>query len=319
MSDDRSQRNVLSPVVIMLAGLVLLAGSVASFFLIDRGDGAGQANAGPYRGVIFEAVAPGVEDGEARSRILLMGSMHVLRPEDHPLPESYEKAFKSADSVVFELIAEDEDGKAELIRKHSTYEDGSTMRNHLSDDVYQRASVAAEQAGFEMSAVADNKPHILAQALAGGVLGRAGFKRSWGVDTYFRNKAEEAEKKAMGLESIEEQLSVFSSLSDDRQEALLRHTLVEMERHPDYGLRGTIAWRGGNVELMAGLYADSRLSDPELASALFEDRHARWLPIIEQQLAPGKTLLVIVGAAHLCGDGSLIDLLRQRGYAIGQW
>jgi uncharacterized protein YbaP (TraB family) len=41
---------------------------------------------------------------------------------------------------------------------------------------------------------------------------------------------------------------------------------------------------------------------------------------MEQQLPPpGKTLLVVVGAAHLCGDGSLTELLRQRGYVINQW
>ncbi|MEZ5323740.1 MAG: TraB/GumN family protein [Verrucomicrobiales bacterium] len=104
MSEIPPQRSVLSPVVIMLAGVVLLAGSVASFFLVGK-RGAGDAGAGaspPYRGVIFEARSP-VSGGEAGSRVLVMGSMHVLRPQDHPLPESYDRAFELADAVIFEL------------------------------------------------------------------------------------------------------------------------------------------------------------------------------------------------------------------------
>ena len=160
---------------------------------------------------------------------------------------------------------------------------------------------------------------MLAQALSGGVLARAGFKRDWGVDAYFRSKASAAGKVVLGFETLEEQLSVFSSLNDARQEALLLHTLDEMERHADYGIRGMRLWKAGDIEGMADLSTNSRTSDPELGHTLFEQRHARWLPEIERLLAPGKTLLVVVGAAHLCGEGSLVDLLRERGYAIEQW
>ena len=320
MSDDRSlQKNVLSPVVIMLAGVVLLAGSVASFFLVDR-DGAGKADGNPYRGIIFEAIASGGGNGELGSRILLMGSMHVLRPQDHPFPESYERAFELADAVIFELADAMDAGDAALVQQHVSNPDGSTLRNRLPADLYQRASAAAERAGISMADMGNKKIYALAQGLSGSVLSRAGFTRSWGIETQLRAKAAQAGKPTSGFETLEQQLSVFSSLSDARQEALLRQTLDEMERHADYGLRGIELWKEGDVNGLAALRVESEAGDPELARALFEDRHARWLPVMEQQLhPPGKTLLVVVGAAHLCGDGSLTELLRQRGYVINQW
>ncbi|MCB1099029.1 MAG: TraB/GumN family protein [Verrucomicrobiae bacterium] len=321
MSELPPQRSVLSPVVIMLAGLVLLAGSVASFFLVGRG-GAGDVGAGvsqPYRGVIFEGRLP-VSSGEAGSRVLLMGSMHVLRPQDHPLPVSYGRAFELADAVIFEL---DSAVDQTLVQKHTTYADGSTLQEHLPADLYERASAAAERAGISMKEMANKRVYLLAQGLAGSVLGRAGFTRSWGVEAQLRDKAAQAGKPVFGFEMAEDQLSVFSSLSADREEALLRQTLDEMEKRPDYGLRGIELWKTGDVDALAALREESKVSDPELARTLFEDRHARWLPVIEEQLTaletPEMTLLVVVGAAHLCGKGSLIELLHERGYAIEQW
>lgn len=319
MSEEHSQRGGFSPLIIMLAGGLLLVGSVAAILLVTRGDGLQLDDGRLYRGIVFEAVAPEVDGEEARSRILLAGSMHMLRPADHPLPESYEKAFQQAETVFFELKPGEENGNAALVQLHTTYDDGTTMRDHLPNDVYLRASAAAEKMGIAMESVANRRPHVLAQGLSVSALSRAGFDRSWGVDTYFRTKAAESEKSVMGFESLEEQLAVFSSLSDARQEALLSHTLDEMEQHPDYGLRGMKAWRAGDVAAVAEIYAEAGDVDPALATSLFEDRHERWLPVIEENLAPGETLLIVVGAAHLCGENSLVDLLRQRGYAIGQW
>ena len=249
-----------------------------------------------------------------------MGSMHVLRPQDHPLPESYVRAFELADAVIFELAEAMDAGDAALVQQHVTYADGSTLRDHLPAELYQRASAAAERAGISMADMANKKVYALAQGLSGSVLIRAGFTRRWGIETQLRSKAEQTGKPTSGFETLEQQLAVFSSLSDARQEILLRQTLDQMEQHADYGLRGIELWKDGDVDGLEALRVESEAADPELSRALFDDRHARWLPVIEQQLSTSeKTLLVVVGAAHLCGDGSLIELLLQRGYVISQW
>ncbi|MEZ5323741.1 MAG: TraB/GumN family protein [Verrucomicrobiales bacterium] len=209
-----------------------------------------------------------------------------------------------------------------LVQQHTTHADGSTLREHLSADLYDRARAAAERQGL-MKEMTNKRVYSLAQVLAGSVLGRAGFTRSWGIEAELRDKAAQAGKPVFGFETAEDQLSVFSSLNAAREETLLRQTLDEMEKHPDYGLRSIELWKNGDVTALAALREDSKASDPELAQTLFEDRHARWLPMIDEQLAalatPEKTLLVVVGAAHLCGEGSLIALLHERGYTIEQW
>ena len=76
------------------------------------------------------------------------------------------------------------------------------------------------------------------------------------------------------------------------------------------------AWRTGNVRELDKAMNGDMDSFPAMRKALFEDRHAKWLPQIEAMLNDGKTHVIVVGAAHLVGKGSVIDLLRARGVRV---
>jgi uncharacterized protein YbaP (TraB family) len=55
---------------------------------------------------------------------------------------------------------------------------------------------------------------------------------------------------------------------------------------------------------------------PVLRKALFDDRHAAWMPQIEALMRDGGDHVIGVGAAHLVGKGSVIDLLRAKGVRV---
>jgi uncharacterized protein YbaP (TraB family) len=48
------------------------------------------------------------------------------------------------------------------------------------------------------------------------------------------------------------------------------------------------------------------------------DRNRQWLPRLESFLAQSDICMVIVGAGHLVGKGSVIELLKERGYTVEQ-
>jgi uncharacterized protein YbaP (TraB family) len=47
---------------------------------------------------------------------------------------------------------------------------------------------------------------------------------------------------------------------------------------------------------------------------LLTQRNKNWIPEIEKALAGDKTVLFLVGAAHLVGTDSVIDLLEKKGH-----
>jgi uncharacterized protein YbaP (TraB family) len=57
---------------------------------------------------------------------------------------------------------------------------------------------------------------------------------------------------------------------------------------------------------------------PAMYARLLTDRNAAWVPQIEQMLRGGDDVLVVVGTAHLVGEHSVVQMLRQRGYTVEQ-
>jgi len=55
-----------------------------------------------------------------------------------------------------------------------------------------------------------------------------------------------------------------------------------------------------------------------LFDSLLGARNRKWIPKIESLLNDDKNYLVIVGTAHLVGQGSVIELLKRDGVAATQ-
>jgi hypothetical protein len=55
---------------------------------------------------------------------------------------------------------------------------------------------------------------------------------------------------------------------------------------------------------------------PELYRPLTEDRNRAWVEQLDDLLDDRDDYLVVVGALHLVGRNSVVDLLRQRGYTV---
>jgi uncharacterized protein YbaP (TraB family) len=49
---------------------------------------------------------------------------------------------------------------------------------------------------------------------------------------------------------------------------------------------------------------------------LLDKRNRNWLPQIESMMVSKKTIFVTVGAAHLAGPGSVLDMLCTRGWNV---
>ena len=57
---------------------------------------------------------------------------------------------------------------------------------------------------------------------------------------------------------------------------------------------------------------------PELYEKVVVERNRRWSGQIEKMLAEGGGDMVVVGAAHLVGKDSLVEMLKAKGYRVEQ-
>jgi uncharacterized protein YbaP (TraB family) len=56
-------------------------------------------------------------------------------------------------------------------------------------------------------------------------------------------------------------------------------------------------------------------SDFKFEDDLLNKRNANWIPVIEKA-ARAKTTFFAFGAAHLAGPKGVVNLLREKGYAV---
>jgi uncharacterized protein YbaP (TraB family) len=125
------------------------------------------------------------------------------------------------------------------------------------------------------------------------------------------------EGKTIGeLETNVEQLSFFDRLPESAQLALLEGA-IEDQKATNTEFSGMLdAWARGDVKGIAQTF-DRELSDsPALQQELIKQRNANWSKWIEQRMAEPGTIMIAVGAGHLAGHYSVLELLKRDGYRV---
>jgi hypothetical protein len=251
----------------------------------------------------------------------LLGSVHLARADLYPLDPRIEAAFAESDMLLLELAL---DGKAQLdaaqrMLEVGRLEAGVRLADVIRPETYELLVKTQERHGGSLFGLRGFRPWFVALALTTQALEREGFSAEHGIDEHFRRKAEEAEKRTVALETLEQQLELFTSLSADAQEQLLRQTLEEIDT---YGaeLDATFrAWSTGDAKAIDQLLiGPMRQQYPALFAQLFTSRNEKMVgKLLELVKQPGR-YFVVVGAGHLVGSTGIVDLLQTHGIVTTQ-
>ena len=258
-------------------------------------------------------------EGESNT-IYLLGSVHMLRKSDHPLPSAIESAYADADSLLMEIDMDDLDPVASqaLVTSLGVLNDGRSLRELMGPERYAQAAAAALAMDIPLEMLDKTEPWLAAITVEQLALNRIGFNPMHGVEMHLMTKAVADGKEIAGFESIEEQIRFLDGLSLDAQSELLVQTLdesidisAEMDRMID-------AWRHGDVQYLEENMLSDMQQSPELYRRLVVDRNQRWVDTIQTMLDDDQNYLIVVGALHLIGDDGVPDLLSRLGVNVNQ-
>jgi len=252
--------------------------------------------------------------------VYLLGSIHLLRAEDHPLPTVIDAAYKDAEVLIMELDMDDIDAARtqQLFNQSGVLRDGTTLRDLMGEELYLRAAAVAEANDIPIDLLAQSKPWLAAITVEMMALYRIGFNPTLGVEMHLTSRAVADGKPIEGLEAIEEQLAFLDGLSIQAQRDLLIQTLEDSA-----GMRESIdemirAWRYGDVDFLESGLLDSFAEHAELKEQLVTNRNRRWVSQITELFDDRDDYLIIVGALHLVGDAGVPNLLAKQGIKILQ-
>jgi uncharacterized protein len=258
--------------------------------------------------------------GRSGGVVYLVGSIHVLTSDVYPLNPALEAAFKDADLLVEEVdMAEMLDPAAQLrVLSRGMLPGDQSLDKLLSPATLALVRKATGDLGPAGQPLMRFKPWMLAIALQGLELQKAGYDPELGLDKHFYDQAKSAGKTVQGLETADYQISVFDGMTMEQQDRMLAQTLKELETELASVGKLADAWKSGDAPTVERIVQSELKAEPLMYQRLLVDRNKAWLPKIETLFARPGHALVVVGAAHLVGPDGLIAMLKAKGYTVEQ-
>lgn len=255
-----------------------------------------------------------VSDGD--SSIWLFGSFHILPDGTEWRSELFDGVLAEADKVVFETdvrpAAIAQMGAEAFAR--GIYVDGTLLTDVMDDALEAQLRQQAAAMDMPMGMVLAMRPWMATNTITVQMLAAHGYQNQ-GVE--FVLQPEISTERLGFLESGTEQLDVLAGAPDDEQLAMLQATLDELDALPKLIEKMKTRWVDGTPEELTDLFLmEMGGFETAFLDRLLYARNQNWLEPIEAMLAENQENLVIVGAAHLIGDGSVLDLLEQAGYRV---
>ena len=243
----------------------------------------------------------------------LFGTIHSEDPAVVELPATVKQAFDASNSVVLEMLMD-----TDTMRYSSAAMlmlDGRSLSDMIGMPLYKKVSAAIASRGIPELVLNRMKPWAAAVTLSTPALETGQI-----LDLVLYQEALQQDKAVYGLETVQEQLDLFDSMSESDQVTLLRDAVDKfpeldalhaelLEVYKQRDLEGLLAINETSMQA-----EDQRLAK-EFQRRVIDDRNHRMAERMQPYLRQGKAF-VAVGALHLPGEQGLLNLLEQQGYTV---
>jgi uncharacterized protein YbaP (TraB family) len=277
----------------------------------------------------------------------MLGSVHMASYDIYPFSKEMLEAYQESDALAVEANLFDIEGYFSFLQL-AIYSDGTTLKDHVTEETYEKTVKLAEELGFAEDEIIMLKPWYLytlfstLSSTESGDLNKAVSAAALGIDLYFTTNALYTGKPILEVEGSEYQGKVFDSFSDELEEYLLNGA-VDAENAAlsgDYSVGADYLelvlelWKDGNAEAFKELTSpDEELPEfnvnyteqekelnAEFNDKLMTQRDKHMADYIDDLLKSegSSTYFVVVGSGHFISDYSVLDILKEKGYEISQ-
>ena len=258
---------------------------------------------------------------DADNAVYLLGSFHLLKEDDYPLPAEVDRAFDDSASLLFEIdpAAMTAPESVAVMQKYMAYDNGETLSTVLPKATLARLSTLVSAGGGSVQALEHSEPWAVNLGLVLGVTRAMGFRPELGLDRTLMARAAAAGKPTAGLETVDDQMKAMDTVPHTEQAQELEEFLADPQKAVRELGDMHAWWRAGDVaRLDSRMRAEMARKTPESYRLLDVARNQAWLPQVEKRLTDSRkdNTLVVVGALHLLGSDGLVEQLRAKGYKV---
>ncbi len=255
-------------------------------------------------------------EGENGGALYLCGTIHILRSTDYPLPAAYETAYENTDELILELPpgASKSDNLTLRMRELGTLPTGKRLEHLIDAGDWEKVRAWAKKRGMGESLLNRFHPWFVSLMMVAVEYEALGAGAAHGVDQHFEERAKRDGKPGAGLETVEEQLALFSTMTPEQEREVLQQTIAELEHVAEEYEAMIRAWKAGDLEHLQEMLFREAARHPELMERFLTARNRAWVPRLIEVLERGGKAMVLVGAGHLGGEDGVLALLEKAGH-----
>jgi len=291
----------------VLAGLLLVAAC-------------GQKNADSKSPAAADAGPAMWSVSDENSTIYLFGTFHILPKGSKWTTKAFDDAMAQTPVTLTEVDTKSlaaQASMAKVVAELGVNPPGVTLSSTLGPDRAAHFSEIAARYGLPMSNFEQLKPWLAMVALSVAVMQKEGFEADSGAEETVLARAAKEGDTVDHLESAEYQVRALASLDEEEILADFDTSIDQYDDFDAYAERVLTAWTTGDVAtLEQETLADMRVKAPDSFRILITDRNSNWAGEIEKMMAGDQDYFIAVGAGHLIGEGSVVDLLATKGYKV---
>ncbi len=269
-----------------------------------------------------------VTDPESGNSLKMMGTIHIIPDGTSVVPQYVMDIYNESGGVAVEYdISKIQTDMVVQILYLSYFmlTDGTLITDHLSTETYEGAKAYLTEIGLYNEAYDAYSPAFWESLMSSGAIMNIDGMKESGVDQYFIDLAKADGKEVRSIEALETQMDAITFMSDDLCEYNINEMIsLSAEEMEESFMALYDMWATGDVDAIAATDAEATEGYPENIAADYEafnqkllyDRNVGMADKAEEYIKNGDNLLYMVGVAHYAGDGSVIDLLEERGYTV---
>lgn len=239
----------------------------------------------------------------------VFGTMHIADPRALKVADAVQTPLSASAVLALEVILDD--AASRTLSRAMFYGDGRRLSQLV--DAASFASIARHLADYGVPAAHAEvmKPWAAFTTLSMPV-GASGAP----LDIQLMNTARQAGQQVQGLETVDEQLAVFESLSEAEQISMLREVdchYATFQQELDALVEAYVARDLAALVAQATRYESAEKGD--FLDKLLWQRNVRMAARMAPLLAAGHAFIAI-GALHLPGERGVLHLLETQGYQL---
>ena len=259
---------------------------------------------------------------DADSEIYIFGTFHLLPNGLNWTTPAFDTAMLETETTYTEADTSSPEALQAIqlsVQTLGLNPPGVTLSSTLGPERAAEFAAVAGEYGLSMAQLEPLRPWLAVLSLTQIAFQSAGYDPQAGAETTILARANEQADAIAHFESAVSQIEAIASLDQLGEFANTDESLEMLEDFNGFAERMLTMWQTGDVDgLEKEIVLSVRESSQEAFDIIFKNRNANWVEQIKVLMAGEGDYFLAVGAGHLVGEDSVIDMLRDNGFTVNR-